>query len=405
MKLCNIQECTGCLSCVNACRNNAIELTSDSYGFYYPLINSDNCIECGLCAKSCPSLNAVEKHNPIKVYSGWSVNEDVRMNSSSGGAFTEIARFALAKGGVVFGCMLNDKFKAVHGYIENDADLEKLQRSKYVQSYIGSSYKRAKEFLDSGRVVLFSGTPCQIAGLLMFLHKDYPNLYTVDLICHGVPSPAMWEDYKTFIEKENDFVIDKIRFREKSVSWIYFRMKIEGKKANQEKGSYEGSYYRDRWLQVFLSDYFLRDSCYDCKFCSVKRCSDFTIADWWGYKGKGKIDKGFKQKGVSLIFVNTKKATALDLNETMYLNERTLEEAIRTNKSLKMPWVKPINFDVCRHMYPRMSFQEISDVLLHEQHLTFEKLVLDRVRDSDIISFLLKFTRIKSKLKRMFSLL
>lgn len=326
MKLCEKKTCTGCLACHNICNHSAIGLRQDVLGFYYPSIDHKKCVECGLCSSVCPELHAVHKHSPKKIYSGWSKNDSIRMDSSSGGAFTEIAYSVLKQGGIVFGCMFDAHFRVIHSYIDNVTDLQKLRRSKYVQSYIGDSYLNAAKFLKAGRIVLFSGTPCQIAGLKAFLKKEYDNLYTVDLVCHGVPSPKLWEDYKQYIENKEQIKIEEIRFRDKKISWIYFHMIIKG--GNRE---YEGNYFKDRWLRVFLSDYYLRDNCYHCKYTSIERVADFTIADWWGYKGKEKNDKGYRKKGVSLILVNTEHGILLSQAwlPQMNLKERTLEEAIK----------------------------------------------------------------------------
>lgn len=396
MNLCDAKECTGCLACYNACSHSAIKIESDILGFRYPKIIANSCVECGLCASVCPILNPLLGREPDIIFSGWSKDNSVRIDSSSGGAFSEIARFFLERGGVVFGCVLDPHFRAVHTYIENVADLPKLRRSKYVQSNIAFSYSEAKRFLKVGRQVLFSGTPCQIAGLLSFLKRPYENLYTVDLVCHGVPSPQLWEEYKAYIEKKEKMKVKEIRFREKTISWIFFRMLIKG-----ENGKvYEGSYFKDRWLRVFLSDYYLRESCYNCRYCSIKRVSDFTIADWWGYKGKRKEDKGFRKGGVSLVLVNTLRGYSLGCLNGMSLSERTLKEAVATNKSLTESWGKPKDFESYRGMYPEQTFEEISNRILRGLKLPLYARVLDRVPANDVLSFLLKLTRIPAYLEK-----
>ena len=169
MNLCDAKECTGCMACYNACSHSAIKIESDALGFCYPKIDTGSCVECGHCASVCPALNPLLGQKPNIIFSGWSKDESVRMDSSSGGAFSEIARFFLERGGVVFGCVLDTHFRAIHTYIERIADLPKLRRSKYVQSAIAYSYSEAKRFLKAGRLVLFSGTPCQIAGLKSYI--------------------------------------------------------------------------------------------------------------------------------------------------------------------------------------------------------------------------------------------
>ncbi|WP_444379929.1 Coenzyme F420 hydrogenase/dehydrogenase, beta subunit C-terminal domain, partial [Prevotella sp.] len=269
--ICNIIECTGCMACANVCAHHAIYIKKDEEGFDRPVIDKSLCVDCGLCVKTCPINHHPDAHEPVKIYSGWSSEEDVRTSSSSGGAFTEIARPVLEEGGVVFGCALNDKLQAEHIYVETLEDLKyKLSGSKYVQSRIGNSYTLAKGFLRQGRKVLFSGTPCQIAGLKNYLRRDYDNLITVDLICHGVPSPMLFEDYKTFMQKHENMKLTKVSFRCKKSSWIFYNMTLKG---HVEKSSalktYVGSYYEDPYIRASQRDYFLRPSCHQCKFTTT----------------------------------------------------------------------------------------------------------------------------------------
>lgn len=401
MNLCKPIECTGCLACANICKHSAIDVEQDTLGFYYPVIDAERCIECGLCQSVCSVLHPVKKEQPKIIYSGWSKDEKVRMNSSSGGAFTEIAMPILQDGGVVFGCILDDNLKAIHSFIDKPSDLYKLQRSKYVQSNIGRSYTDTQCFLKKGRKVLFSGTPCQIAGLLSFLKHPYDNLYTIDLVCHGVPSPQLWEEYKKNVEQKNSIKIKEILFRQKTVSWIFFRIVIKGLDNGGSIKKYEGTYYKDPWLRIFLSDYYLRENCYSCQYCSISRVADFTIADWWSYKEENRVDKGYKKKGVSLIFVNTDKGKSLDLKSRMLLRIRTLEDGLRTNKSLKCAWGKPSDYEKFRNLYPAHSFEEIVNRILNGLHVSLERKVLDAISDSKLLSFLLKLTRIKSKICRI----
>lgn len=238
---------------------------------------------------------------------------------------------------------MNKELKAEHIFVETLEDLQnKLSGSKYVQSKIGSSYKQVKTFLQQNRKVLFSGTPCQIAGLKNYLRKDYENLTTVDLVCHGVPSPMIFEDYKKYLEKTYDIKLTDIKFRDKKFSWIYFNLNIKGQANNSNsQRQYIGHYYKDPYLRGFLRDYYLRPSCHQCPFTSINRCSDFTIADWWGYQKKSFHDKNFGYKGVSLILANTTKALALMNQLNMILKERTIEETLKTNISLSKPFNKP----------------------------------------------------------------
>lgn len=360
-KVCDIQKCTGCEVCTQVCPHSAISMQPDEEGFLHPSISNDKCVTCGICQFRCPVNTPPIKIKTNKVYSGWSNDEHIRMGSSSGGAFTEIAKLILARGGVVFGVTMDEKQQARHISIEKESELSMLRGSKYVQSIIGNSYKKAKYFLDAKREVLFSGTPCQIAGLQNFLHKKYDNLTTVDIICHGVPSPKVFEDYKTYIEKIIKERIHDIKFRCKKSSWIFFNMGIN--RQVEENGninySYIGNYYADPYIRGFLRDNILRPNCHHCQYTSVDRVSDFTIADWWGYKEESKEDKDFDCKGVSLVMCNNAKASFMVKHLDMRLKERTLEEAIKTNRPLRHPFPEPKTRNEFWKDYAQMNFQDI----------------------------------------------
>ena len=189
------KNCCGCGACVQRCPKQCVTMQEDSEGFLYPKVDLSVCIDCHLCEKVCPIINQGEGHEPQAVYAAKNPNEKIRMQSSSGGVFTILAEKILDEGGVVFGAAFNDKWEVEHDFVERKDELAKFRGSKYVQSKIGKSYRNVETFLKEGRKVLFSGTPCQIAGLKKFLRKDYENLFTVDFICHGVPSPGVFRTY------------------------------------------------------------------------------------------------------------------------------------------------------------------------------------------------------------------
>ena len=362
-KICNIAECTGCEACAQTCSHSAITMLPDGEGFLRPHINRGLCVDCGLCQLRCPvNTPLIDKmEQPKVVYSGWSNSERTRIESSSGGAFTEIARLVLAEGGVVFGVVMDGNAEARHVLVDSEDRLSKLQGSKYVQSIMGDAYKQAKDFLDQGRPVLFSGTPCQIGGLRNFLHKDYENLMTVDIICHGVPSPRVFADYKSYVEGVIKEKVRDVKFRCKKSSWIFFNMGINPhvEKNGDVTYSYIGNYYADPYIRAFLRDNILRPNCYHCHYTSVERCSDFTIADWWGYKAVSPEDKDFDRKGVSLIMCNTEKAVRMVDNLDMWLRKRTVEDAIRTNLSLRRPFPIPTTREAFWDDYNRLPFTEM----------------------------------------------
>lgn len=367
--ICDYNDCTGCMACYNVCSHNAIKMNADNEGFPHPVINPQLCIDCGLCAKVCPINHPVSKSQPLETFSGWSNDEQIRLSSSSGGAFVEIAKFVLSRKGVVFGVTMDKNIEARHIYIENEKELEILQGSKYVQSIVGDSFSHAKDFLLQGRMVLFSGTPCQIAGLRNYLRKDYDNLYTIDLVCHGVPSPKVFNDYKHYIEQKIKEPINSIKFRCKKSSWIFFNMGINPhvEKKGTISYSYTGGYYSDPYIRVFLRDNILRHNCYHCQYASLNRVSDFTIGDWWNYKATSYEDRKFDRKGVSLILCNTSKAQQLVQSLNMKLRQRTIEEAKKTNMPLRNPFPEPITRVKFWKDYNNKTFEEMVEKWMYPE--------------------------------------
>lgn len=359
--ICEYNECTGCMACYNVCSKRAIKMLPNEEGFLHPVINQEQCVDCGLCAKVCPVNTPVLKKEPQSAFCGWSNDENTRMTSSSGGAFAELAKLILSHGGVVYGVAMDEHIEARHISISNAKELTRLQGSKYNDCIVGDSFVRVKRDLEKNKVVLFSGTPCQVAGLRNFLRCDYDNLYTVDLVCHGVPSPKVFDDYKRYIVKKIKEPIRDIQFRYKKSSWIFFSMGVnsQSKEKGIQKFSYTGGYYSDPYFRAFLKDNILRPNCYNCLYAEKNRVGDFTIADWWKYKSRSKFDKDFEKKGVSLILCNTEKARLLVKRLNMYLSERTIAEAINTNKPLRSPFPVPITRDMFWNDYNHMSFEDL----------------------------------------------
>lgn len=314
----NNKNCSSCGACVNICPKDAISLNSDENGFVYPLIDKTKCINCGLCEKICDKKNRIIKNKYIESYAIQTKCDKLSEKSSSGGVFAQLATYILDNEGVVFGCAMkkeNDKFEIKHIYIESKDDLYKLQGSKYVQSYIGNTYKEAKDFLNNGRYVLFSGTPCQIAGLKAFLKKDYDNLICVDLSCTGLPSQQMFNDYIKHLESKviKHPIID-FKFRNKKLQgWNCNGCVVtykKGKKVKEKVIPKELSSY----FSLFVNMHILRDSCYQCQFTGLNRVSDFTLADAWGIHMEYPElleEKLNIKEGVSLVLVNSQKARDL----------------------------------------------------------------------------------------------
>lgn len=323
------KECCGCHACFNICPKKAISMVEDENGFKIPKINKELCIDCGLCEKVCPILKNNKIENTPKAYAVQNLDEKIRKNSSSGGIFSLIASAILDLNGVVFGAKFNEKFEVEHDFIEKKEDIYKFRGSKYVQSAIGECYKKVKNFLDEGRYVLFTGTPCQIEGLKTYLQKDYDTLYTQDIICHGVPAPKVWREYLKYRKIKDGKAPNNINFRQKNKGWSSYEIQL-----NYDKSNYTKNHKEDLFMQSFLRDACLRESCYECKFKKKNRISDITLADFWGMKNI--VPELNDDKGTSLVIINSKKGAKLfnDIKEKTIYKEVDFEESIKYNKSM-----------------------------------------------------------------------
>lgn len=317
-------DCCGCNACVQKCPKHCISMSEDDEGFLYPKIDVTKCINCHLCEKVCPTINQFEPRSPKGYYAAYNPDENVRKDSSSGGVFSLMAEKIVSEGGMVFGASWNEKWQVAHTYAEKKDDLAAFRGSKYIQSIIGESYYQTERYLKEGRKVLFSGTPCQIAGLRLYLNKEYDNLLTVDFICHGVPSPGVFrtylqEDLFRRIENKNicvPFVPDKgillpsntelktIHFRDKCSGWKKFSFKYSFLHKGKETVVTE-DLETNSFLKGFLSDLYLRPSCHKCPVKEFKSGADITIADYWGYVNTPDLTDD--DKGISAVFVNTDK--------------------------------------------------------------------------------------------------
>lgn len=313
-------KCTGCGACLACCSVGAITLQEDEEGFRYPIVNQHICVKCNRCNYVCPMLSndyGVPKENlnfEPSFYAAQLFNESDLFEVSSGGAFWAFAQTIINENGIVYGAVQKDVDNIVHMRADNIEDMKMMRRSKYFQSDIGENYRRAKEDLETGKLVLFSGTGCQIAGLNKFLGKSYNNLFSCDVVCHGVPSMAAWRSYRK--EKEN--------IENKRIVGLIFRDKSNGWSNNQYKIIYsDGTIEKERSTQQifhagYLQGLFYRPSCGCCKFSNIPRVSDITLADYWLYQGNLLKQKG--DIGVSLIVVNNEHANILLEKSKRYLN-------------------------------------------------------------------------------------
>lgn len=359
------EKCCGCYACYNICKYGAITMVKDEKGFEYPQIDKTRCVNCGICEKVCPIINNQNTSNSVKAYACINKNTQERLESSSGGVFSLIAEKILNKNGVVFGASFDNEYNVEHIYIDKKEELYKLRGSKYVQSKIGNSYKKVKEFLEKDLYVLFTGTPCQIEGLLKYLQKDYEKLYTQDIICHGVPSPKVWQKYLEYRYKKDKNKPKRIYFRNKDDGWTLFNMKF-----CYDKFYYKQNQKRDLFMQAFLKNTILRDSCYNCRFKKMNRLSDITLADFWGIKNV--IPEMYDNKGTSLVIINSIKGNNLfsEIKNNMKIKEVSVDEGIKFNSAM----ISSVKKDVKREEF----FQNL-------ETMSFDKLVKKYTTKSSII--------------------
>lgn len=349
--------CCGCAACVQRCPKQCLTLHEDHEGFLYPKVDTDTCIDCGLCEKVCPILNEGNKKKPLKVYAAINKNEKIRLESSSGGVFTLLAERTIEEGGVVFGARFDENWQVCLDYTEIIEGISAFRGSKYVQARTENTYRQAEKFLKEGRKVLFTGTPCQIAGLKKFLRKEYDNLLAVDFVCHGVPSPKVWARYlkellvskgekntvsfspNQIIVSERNIPIVGISFRDKTLGWKKFSFVLRQNltKVTAAGGGNSVSFFdmhqNNTFMRLFLSDIILRPSCYDCHCKEGKSGADITIADFWGI---GNVSPEMDDdKGTSLVLIQTPKGKHVFSLLDILKKEQTYEEANQFNQGLK----------------------------------------------------------------------
>lgn len=334
-------KCCGCSACAQSCPKHCINMSEDEEGFQYPQVNSNLCINCGLCEESCPIFEKKVPQIPIETVGAVNLKRSVVEKSSSGGIFSALSEHVINKGGVVFGASYNEKWDVCHSWVSDISSLNRFRGSKYVQSSIGKSYREVRDFLMKDREVLFSGTPCQVAGLKSFLKKDYEKLLTVEVACHGVPSPKVYRDYLKYVSKDRIESITEISFRNKRKGWLHYRFiinaMIKGKKKIILNEKRSDNYY----MQSFLKNYNLRPSCYECSFKAGCSNADLTLADFWGVWDIA--PDFFHKTGVSIILINSIKGKAnveqLDIEKIIV----DYSNVVKYNSCLIHSSIKPSN--------------------------------------------------------------
>lgn len=336
------KNCCACTACASICPQNAIAMVPDQDGFIYPVVDENSCIRCNLCERVCAYRNDLPEESIKEAYVAVSKCTEVQ-ESASGGLFSALAKSVIEQNGVVYGCAMgyeNGRLLPHHICVDTQADLILLKGSKYIHSDLGNTYKEVRKHLENGKIVLFSGTPCQGAGLRGYLGKNYNNLFIVDIVCHGVPSAKLFQDYIAHEEKKRNVKINSFRFRDKSQGWkLYAAMELDnGQIAYLEPE--QSSYY-----QMFLDSYTYRENCYECPYASVHRPGDITIGDYWCVElvhpellkeNGGTIEH---EIGVSCLIINNKKGHILmeTFGNGVSMWSSTYENASKYNRQLISP--------------------------------------------------------------------
>lgn len=331
----NKKNCTGCRMCEQICPVNAIKMIENEEGFIEPTVDEKKCINCGICSKKCPQLNDIEykRLENLEVYAAKNRNIDEQKKSSSGGVFSAIANYVLENEGIVYGCAFNKEFVAEHIGIQKKNELYKLKGSKYVQSNTMDTFNNVKEYLNKNKIVAYSGTPCQIAGLKNFLGKEYENLITIDLLCHGVPSPKTFKEYIKYLENKSGKKIQNYEFRNKEKQYWNLGYKIKITFEENEAKFINGD--EDIYTNAFSKGIMLREVCYNCKYTNNKRMGDITLGDFWGVDKT--YPKLYDKNGVSVILVNTLKGKEIldKIKKEIIIDEVEYEEVENYADTLK----------------------------------------------------------------------
>ena len=363
-RLCDADDCTACAACYNVCPKQAIEMNEDACGEAHPVIDEDKCIKCQLCERVCPSLKTttLKRNGKPTVYSCWLKDAGLRQDSTSGGAAFAIAQAIINKGGHVWGAAYDEQMDVRYVEASTIEALAAIQKSKYVQSNVHDAFRSIKKLLEQGVPVLFAGTGCHVMGLKSYLRKEYPNLFTLDLVCHGVPGAGVFRKYRKWLED---------RFEDKMLSYV---PRPKRKSDGQEMGYYSLATFEHKgdvklegrdnaYFVGFQHNLFLRSACFHCQANGEERYADFTVADFWGI-GKVAPFKPYQErtKGISMLALNTDKARMLfeDFKDELVYELRSYKEASFTNTQYYRPAKPSPRREAFRQDFPRMSWESLA---------------------------------------------
>lgn len=414
----NEKDCVGCNACTQRCPVGCITMHESAEGFLYPKVDIERCVNCHLCEKVCPIINRADTRKPVEAYGAYNNDENIRLISSSGGVFFALATYIINSGGVVFGACYDEHFDVIHDYAETCDEAKKFCGSKYVQSRIGNAFLKIEQYLKSGRKVMFTGTPCQVAGLRLFLRKSYGDrLLLVEVICHGVPSPLVWRKYLYSISRAqnigetneisypssvathaNKSLVTSISFRDKRLGWEKYGLTVRiiaQKDNNHQKSQTDVNasssdieffepHHKNLFMQCFLKDISLRPSCFECPARCGRSGADITLGDFWH------VDTLAPQmvndrKGLSLVLAYSEQGKeSLKNCEKLSLIPTSYDVALKSNIALIKDPLKPTNYKSFRK-----SVASVKDDII--------PVMFNAVRKAKLPLFI----RIRRKFKRM----
>lgn len=338
----NKADCCGCTACYNICPKNCISMQYDNEGFRYPIVDTNKCINCNLCVKVCPIINHTNQEKHPQVYGVINKNKNILETSTSGGVFLSLAKFIIEQQGIVVGVTYDKDLNVKHQFAETLEACREFQKSKYVESQIPLTlFKDIQTQLNQNKVVLFTGTPCQVSGLKSFLRKPYPNLYLCDLICSSVPSSKIFHDYLAFIQRKNKKRIKSLIMRWKGNGWNNVTQQLTYEDGTVSTGTEDAKL----WYTIAFSHLVSRPSCHECRYTNFNRPGDITIGDFWGIE-KAHPDF-FDNQGVSLALINTEKGE--QIFNSVHQNFRVQPSTIESCKQARLQ--TPVNKNPRRDMF------------------------------------------------------